>query len=228
MKTLLPLAFSLVTLFSGAKATAGSALLSYWNFNNGSVGSEKGVGVWNTEPAAFGEAFNADDKRLFSNKEGGTIFNGDNIYLDLSSLNGAVGKSWGVFVDSKLNKIPGDSSQGGSLAVMALEKSNNITFVLSTLGYDNLEISFASRQSQAAVIQWSWSTDNARFTDFDEESGGGVFHPMTINLSGAGGKGLKQLDNQKTVYLRATFLFPSNKGSVAIDNFQLTGDPVAH
>ena len=224
----LSLLLTALLILSGAPAAlADSQILSYWNFNNGAVGSEKGLGTWNTEPGMFGERFDADEKRLYSNKEGGTIFNSDDIYIDMSGLSGAYGKTWGVFVDSKINRPTGDTSDGGSFVAMAQNANNGITFVLSTLGYKNLEISYAARESAAAVVQWAWSTDNSKYTDFDEQTGEGVFHPATINLSGPGGKGLTQIDNQKTVYLRATFLFPSGrKGSVAFDNFQLTGAPV--
>ena len=211
-----------------AAAYADGDLLSYWNFNNTTKNSETSLGTFNNEPAMFGEAFDPQTKRISGNTNFNTVFHGDNVYLDLSELSGGdaeeTKRTWGAFVDSKANKLKQDDTQGGSLLFSAPNNGAHITFVLSTEGYKNLAISYAHRANDAAVIQWSYSLDGKTFTQFKEVDRATAFSKEILNLSGEGGLGLSQLDNQKTIYLRATLVYPAAPaGSLAFDNFQLTG-----
>jgi hypothetical protein len=213
---------------SVASALADGDLLSYWNFNNSSKDSENNLGVFKAEPALFGEAFDSQTKHLSSNTNFNTVFNGPEIYLDLSSLSGREGgsvrNSWGVFVDTKANKLRQDDTEGGSFMAGPVDNSNSITFVLSTEGYKDLVVSYAHRAVDAAIIEWSYSLDGKTFAPIKEVDRTTAFSKEELNLSGEGGLGLKQLNDQKTVYLRATLLFPSAPGgSIALDNFQLRG-----
>lgn len=209
-----------------ASAFAEGDLLSYWNFNNITKNSEALLGTFKTEPAMFGEAYNPETKHLAGNTNFNTVFSGDNVYLDLSALPGAEGSkvSWGVFVDSKVNKLKQDDTQGGSLLLHSANNGSHITFVLSTEGYKDLVMSYAHRANEAAIIQWSYSVDGKTFTPLKEVDRLTAFNKEEINLSGEGGLGLKQLDDQKTIYLRATLVYPAAPtGNIAFDNFQLTG-----
>lgn len=211
-----------------ASSEADSDLLSYWSFNNSKKDTETSLGTFKTEPALFGEAFDPHTKHLSSNTNYNTVFNGPEVYLDLSSLSGAEGgsvrHSWGVFVDTRVNKLRQDDSEGGSFMTGASENNNFITFVLSTEGYKDLVVTYAHRANEAAIIDWSYSLDGKKFSPIKEVDRTTAFNKEELNLSGEGGLGLKQLDNQKTIYLRATFIFPSApSGSIALDNFQLTG-----
>ena len=209
-----------------ASAFAEGDLLSYWNFNNVTKNSESVLGTFKTEPALFGEAYNAQTKHLASNTNFNTVFNGDNVYLDLSALTGDEGPrlSWGVFVDSKANKLKQDDTEGGSLLIHSHNNGSHITFVLSSEGYKNLIMSYAHRANEAAIIQWSYSVDGKTFNPLKEVDRLTAFNKEEINLSGEGGLGLKQLDDQKTIYLRATLVYPAAPtGNLAFDNFQLTG-----
>ena len=208
-------------------AFANGDLLSYWDFNNITKESENILGNFKTEPALFGEVYNPETKHLSSNTNFNTVFNGDNVYLDLSALSGGeegTRRTWGVFVDSRVNKLKQDDSQGGSLLINAAHNGSHITFVLSTEGYKDLVVSYAHRANEASLIQWSYSLDGKTFTPIKELDRQTAFSKEEINLSADGGLGLKQLDNQKTIYLRATLVYPAAPtGSLAFDNFQLTG-----
>ncbi len=218
--------FLLFVIITSARAEAD--LLSYWNFNNITKNSESSLGTFKTEPALFGEAYNEETKHLKSNTNFNTVFHGDNIYLDLSTLgtdpNPNPSRGWGVFVDSKANKLRQDDSEGGSLMAGAGNNNSHITFVLSSEGYKDLAFSYAHRANDASLIQWSFSTDGKTFTPIKDSDENTAFAKQVVNLSGEGGLGLTQLDNQKTIFLRATLVYPSAPaGTIAIDNFQFTG-----
>lgn len=207
-------------------------LLTYWNFNNGTKGADTTLTMWKPEPALFGEAYDPEAKRLSSNTNFNTVFHGKNIYVDFSSLagggGGSVAQSWGLFTDTKSNKLKEDESEGGSFLTGPSNDSNHITFALSSEGYKNLVVTYAHRANQGSgAIQWSYSLDGENFQPVSEISKQTNFSRETLNLSGEGGLGLEALNNRKALYLRATFLFPAKPaGSIAIDNFQFLGSPI--
>ena len=215
-------------LVLATSAFAEADLLSYWNFNNSTKNSVSSLGTFKTDPALFGEAYNEETKHLASNTNFNTVFHGDNIYLDLSTLgtdpNASASRGWGVFLDTRANKLRQDDSEGGSLMAGAANNNSHMTFVLSSEGYKDLAFSYAHRANDASLIQWSFSTDGKTFTPIKDSDENTAFSKQVINLSGEGGLGLTQLDNQKTIYLRATLIYPgAPAGTIAIDNFQFTG-----
>jgi hypothetical protein len=219
-----------ILVLSLISARAEGDLLAYWNFNNSAKDTETSLGTFKNEPALFGETFDPQTKHLSANTNFDTVFNGPEIYLDLSSLaskeGGAVRHSWGVFIDTKVNKLRQDDTQGGSFMVGASENGNSMTFVLSTEGYKNLILTYAHRANDAAVMQWSYSLDGKTFNPIKEIDRTTAFSKETLYLSaeGEGALGLDQLNDKKTIYLRVTFVFPSApSGSLALDNVQLTG-----
>lgn len=223
------LVFSAIFLAACSISTEAEDLLSYWNFNNCTPGAEGELGKLRTEPALYGEAFDESTRRLSSNTNFNTVFHGENIYIDLSSLSGTYGGSisggWGVFTDTRANKLKPDDSAGGSLMSGAINDANGIVFVLSTEGYRNLQVTYAHRANDAASVEWAYSLDGTNYTPFAEVNKHTAFAKETLNLSGPGGLGLKQLDDQKSIYLRATLLYPGKpSGNLAFDNFQLTGE----
>ncbi len=223
------LAFPVVFLMVCSLSAEAEDLLSYWNFNNCTPGGAGELGKFHAEPALFGEAYDESTKRLSSNTNYNTVFHGENIYIDLSTLGGTYGDSvsggWGAFMDTRANKLKQDDSAGGSLMSGAINDANGITFVLSSEGYKDLQVSYAHRSNDAAAVQWAYSLDGTNFTPFAEVNKHTAFAKETLNLSAEGGLGLKQLDNQKTIYLRAMLLFPAKpSGNIAFDNFQLTGE----
>lgn len=217
-------------IFTLVSAWADGDLLSYWNFNNSTKDTETTLGTFKTEPALFGETFDTQTKHLSANTNFDTVFNGPEVYLDLSSLSskegGPVRHSWGVFIDTKVNKLKQDDTQGGSFMVGASENGNSITFVCSTEGYKDLILTYAHRANEAAVFAWSYSLDGKTFTPIKEIDRTTAFSKETLCLSadGDGSLGLTQLNDKKTVYLRVTFIFPSApSGSLALDNVQIIG-----
>lgn len=223
------LVFSTFLLAACSISARAEDLLSYWSFNNSTPGSAEGLGKLHSEPALYGEAFDENTRRLSSNTNYNTVFHGENIYIDLSWLNGtyagAVSGGWGVFADTRANKLKQDDSAGGSLMSGAINDANGIVFVLSTEGYRNLQVTYAHRANDAATVEWAYSLDGTNFTPFAEVNKHTPFVKETLNLSAAGGHELKQLDDQKTIYLRATLIYPGKpSGNIAFDNFQLTGE----
>jgi hypothetical protein len=220
-----------------ASSASAQELLSYWNFNNVEAGfTDDELGTWKTSPASFGEGYDSSTMRLAANTGSSAVFSGENVYLDLSQLAGTMGgpptKAWGVFTDTDKNRVLYDGSynesDGGSFMTGRSSSGNPITFVVSSRGYDRLSFSYAGRGYNEGKIEWSYSTDGNTFTPLEGIETLAAFSKTVVNLSDTDGRGLNALDNQDTVYLRATFVMDRKGGTVtvALDNFQFTGFPI--
>lgn len=216
---------------------------------NGSLGS------FSTSAAAYGETYaqtnNSTAGTLGSNTANGTVFSSSAIKIDFSNLgtitspliNGKTYAStyttqgqtnssfggYGTFLDSTANQVSGDSTTGNSLIIMnpsgaALGKY--ITFSLSSVGYNTLSLSYATRISSGAsgTETWSYSLDGTNFFSLTSLTSlsQGSFGVQTLNLSSLSGT---VLDNQSSFYLRMT-IGNGTSASYAFDNFQLTGTAV--
>ena len=228
MKTPLFCCCLLLAGLSGLSAE--TTLLSYWSFNNAPSPEPLILKGWETTPSSFGETYLDGEKHLQSNTAQGAVFSDENIYIDFSALRGkyqgSIPVGWGVFMGTKINQLPGDD--GGSFMAGPITNGSHITLVLSSRGYKSLVLSAALRTTESATIIWSWSTDGENFADFASNKEIYPFQLVTYDLSGPGGLGLTQLDDQQKLYLRATFQFPGKPpGSVALDNIQFTGESLA-
>lgn len=236
-------------LLAGAQGGRSQTLLSYWNFNNDSpayvAGNPALLGSFSTTAAAYGEAYSTN--KLLSNTANGTVYDGSNIYIDFTNLSAGVnnanvnGKTvggtqtptnttfggYGVFSDSTLNRASTDTTTGGSLIIMnpsGTEVGHYITFSLSSAGYEELTLSYATRLSNgfAGSEVWSYSLNGTDYFSLKSISptANATFQSESLNLSALS---LGALDDQSTFYLRMTISSTTNGGSYAFDNVQLTG-----
>jgi len=238
------LRFLLIALVLASPVSA-QELLSYWNFNNvESTYSRNLFGAFKTSPAGYGEGYDSSKMQLSANTGSGAVFSKENIYVDLSQLTGVMGgpgsSSWGVFTDTGVNRVPYNNSysksDGGSFMTSPANADNHITFVLSSRGYDRLSLSYASRSVKPSgsssksegknMIQWSYSKDGITFTPIENGKTPEAFGKTVLNLSDKDGMDLTALDDQEKLYLRATFVFGRQHGSLALDNIQFTGSPI--
>lgn len=243
---------ALAASFLASTQDAHATLLSYWNFNNASPGYLSGngsLGSFSTTAASYGESYASD--YLSSNTANGTVFNSSAIKIDFANLSTAPtpiinGKTspgyttqaqtnttvggYGVFADSTTNQVSGDSTTGGSLIIMnpsSSELGKYITFSLSSLGYNTLSLSYATRisGSSTGTETWSYSLDGTNFSALTSLTSlsAGSFGLQTLNLSSLSGSAL---DNQSAFHLRMT-IGNGTTSSYAFDNFQLTGTTTA-
>lgn len=213
------------------------------------------LGSFSTSAAAYGEAYaqanNSTAGTLGSNTANGTVFNGAAIKLDFANLataptplingktsassyttNGQTNSSfggYGSFIDTTLNQVAGDSTSGNSFIIMnpsGAELNKYITFSLSSLGYDTLSFSYATRISsgQTGTQNWSYSLNGTNFTSLSSITSitQGSFGLQSLNLStlSAGA-----LNNQSAFYLRMT-IGTGTSASYAFDNVQLNGTAI--
>jgi hypothetical protein len=210
------------------------------------------LGSFSTSSAAYGEAYvqtnNSTAGSLRGNTANNTVYNSASIGIDFSNLgtiatpliNGKTNAStyasqgntnsafggYGSFLDSTVNRVNGDSTTGGSLIVMnpsGAAVGKYVTFSLSSLGYDTLSLSYATRisASTTGTETWSYSLDGTNFSSLTSLTSlsQGSFGTQTLNLSSLSGSAL---DNQSSFYLRMT-IGTGTSASYAFDNFQLTG-----
>jgi len=246
----------LATSFVWAANDAHATLLSYWNFNNVSPAYNTGtLGSFSTSAAAYGEAYtqtnNSTAGTLGSNTANSTVFNGSAIKIDFSNLataptpiingkiysgytqqgqtNTVVG-GYGTFADDTTNRVAGDATTGGSMIIMnpsGSEQGKYITFSLSSLGYNTLSLTYATRisGSSTGTETWTYSTDGTNFNSLTSITSitQGSFGSQSLNLTSLSSFAL---DNQSAFYLRMT-IGTGTSASYAFDNFQLTGTAIA-
>ncbi|MFA6287436.1 MAG: PEP-CTERM sorting domain-containing protein [Opitutaceae bacterium] len=252
MKTSLPrllgLSSVLAASFLGATQTAHATLLTYWNFNNTSPAYNSGgglLGSFNTSGAeAYTQSSNSAPGTLASNSGNSAVFIGSidfsNIatitsptingktptgYTSQNATSGAAG--YGSFLGYTVNAVGSDVA-GDSLLLLNTAgniRTKYITFSLSSLGYDTLSLSYATRLTNSVTSQQVWSfssTLNGTYTTLTTLSptANGTATLQTVDLSSLSGLAL---DNQSTFYLRMTYTSANTQGSQAIDNIQLTG-----
>ncbi|GHC09750.1 PEP-CTERM sorting domain-containing protein [Cerasicoccus arenae] len=236
--------------------SSSAELLSYWNFNNiDPVYNSGTLGSFDIDAAAYGEAYsqvdNATPGTLASNTSNSTVFNGAGINIDFANIatianatiNGKAATSYtsqnitggnagyGVFTDSTLNRVGTDSTTGGSLIFLNPSANMNgkyITLSLSSVGYDTLSLTYATRRTSGMNARdvWTYSTDGIVFSDLSTPgytNGTSSFATTTLNISTLSSN---VLDNQSTFYLRLNFDSSSTTGSYAYDNIQLTGSTI--
>lgn len=209
------------------------------------------LGSFSTSAASYGETYtqtnNSTAGTLGGNTANSTAFNGSAIKIDFSNLATATdpiinGKTfvsgyttqgqtnttlggYGNFLDDTTNRVAGDSTTGGSLIIMnpsGATVGKYITFSLSSLGYNTLSLSFATRISggTTGTELWSYSLDGTNFTSLGSVTPtAGSFGLQTLNLSSLSSTAL---DNQAAFYVRMT-IGTGTSASYALDNIQLNG-----
>lgn len=237
----------------GAQATL-LTYWNFNNVSPGYLSGNGTLGSFSTSAAAYGETYTQVNSStagtLSSNSANSTVFSGSGIYIDFSNLgtaatpiiNGKTSASgytlqgqtnttfggYGTYSDSTTNQVAGDSTTGGSLIIMnpsGAELGKYVTFSLSSLGYDTLSLSYATRISggSTGTEVWSYSLDGINFYSLATVTPtAGSFGLATLDLSSLSSN---TLDNQSSFYLRMT-IGTGSSASYALDNIQLTGTAV--
>lgn len=133
-----------------------------------------------------------------------------------------------TFGGSTLNDPRPTVNAGNALAI-ANNSANGkaIVFKLSTTGYENIAVSFATRGTGTGFNShaWSWSTDNVTYTPFWDNT---VNNSSTWTVRSTDLSSVTDLNDQATVYLKlvvdgATAAAGNNR----IDNFVFVGTELA-
>ena len=102
----------------------------------------------------------------------------------------------------------------------------HITFVFSTIGHEDIEVSYASQRTSSGFTgnQWAWSTDGTNFTNIGSPIvPASSFAAINLDLSS-----VDAIENQAAVYLRYTLNgATSATGNNRIDNIQIVPEPSA-
>lgn len=199
--------------------TASADLLAYWNFNNNTIGGD--LGTFNTTGSS--EVY--DSSNLTLNVASSGVY-ASTATIDFSSLNGTMGgtsnNNWGTYAGATNNAYSG-AVAGGALAVSgASNNGSSVTFTLSTSGYENLILSYATRGTSTGFTTqtWAYSINGTDFTDFTSISGRNV---TTWSVQQVDFSDIAALDNQSEIYLRVTFTGAgagSTNGNNRLDNVQ--------
>jgi hypothetical protein len=136
------------------------------------------------------------------------------------------------FSGTQTNTFTGSVDTTGSGTALALANSSangdSIIFSFSTLGYDDLVVTFAGRGTSTGFNSgiWSWSTDGVNYTTLagvNTATTSTTFAILTANFSGATG-----LYNANTAYLEYTLSgATSATGNNRLDNIQFNAGVIA-
>ena len=135
------------------------------------------------------------------------------------------GSSSGISV----NKVSGDAN-GNDFFVAAgtslVENGKSIIFSLSTSGYQNLVVTYATERSASSFTtqQWSYSTDGVNYTSF----GSAISVPTTTyTMETVDFTGTSAVNNDSIVYFELTLSgATANTGGDHFDNFQFNATAV--
>ncbi len=149
-------------------------LITYWNLNNATAGS---AGTFNTTGTV--EIYDPATTTL-SPATSGAMASAS--LIDFSNLAGFMGGSannnWGTFAGDATNLLSGDATGSGQ-ALAVIGSGNNghyVTFQTSTLGYDAISLSYATRGTATgySMQTWSYSINGTDFTPISTISGRNV------------------------------------------------------
>lgn len=192
-----------LVLFTSMGASA-QETLHYWNFNNTVDGTLNGAWISSTFPADIGTG------------EITHTFNPANVV---------------TFAGSTLNAEPAVASGGSFVVQGGTDVENNgahLDIAVSTVGYENIELTYAARGTSAGFITHnvSYSTDDGlSFTPFATNTGYNVtsFFLTTIDLSS-----VSALSDNGSVVIRIQLDGATGStGNNRIDNIKVVGTPKA-
>ena len=194
--------FILVLIFAGACACR-AALIAGWDFNTQTSGT--------TAPTP-----------ISTDHGSGSL----NLSQLANSSDAAIGSG-----GTSVNEF-GTDLAGNDLIVTAgtgtRENGKSIIYSLSTSGYENIILTYATTASGTGFNsqQWSYSTDGTDYTPFTTITGMGATYSATgvetVDFSSA-----TAVNNDATVYFELTLSGASNGGGTDhFDNFQFNATPI--
>lgn len=127
------------------------------------------------------------------------------------------------FAGNTLNVFPGGDQTAGQALALANTNANNksVIFSLSTLGYEDLVLTFATRGTSTGfdTHAWSWSTDGVNYTPLTSIAANKT---STWSLETVDFTAVSSLDNASTAYLMLTVSgATSAAGNNRLDNIQI-------
>lgn len=160
-------------------------------------------------------------------EQSGTAF----VYLDGSNgsslwTSEASNPELTTFAGSTLNDPRPTANAGNALAIANMSANGkSLVFKFTTIGYTNIELSFATRGTGTGFNQheWSWSLDNITYTSFGTNTANTAtsFTTRTLDLSS-----ITEINDAELVYIKLTVSGASAAaGNNRIDNFVIKSYP---
>jgi hypothetical protein len=148
--------------------------------------------------------------------------------IDLSAFSNVPTITLTNFAGSTINVFAGgDQTAGGALSLQGVAANGlAVKFAFSTQGYQNIDLSFATRGTSSGfdLHAWSWSLDDVQYTDFTSFAANktSTWSTEDVNFSS-----VSALNNAPTVYLKLTLSgATAATGNNRLDNLQITGTDV--
>lgn len=187
---------SVVTLFTHAQLASAQTLLAGWDFAGLSADATPAL-----IPSTVGSAL-----------------------LDVSAFTpGSSNPERTAFAGNTLNAFAGGDATAGLALALANTSANNKSaiFSLSTLGYEDLVLSFTTRGTGTGfdTHAWSWSTDGVNYTPFTSIAAN---QTSTWSIETVDFSSISALENIPTAYLMLTVSgATSTSGNNRFDNIQI-------
>ena len=204
--------------------SSAATLLAAFHFNNSTAGIMGDPGVFNSSGST--EVYDPGTTTLAPATHGVLA---SSATIDLSGLSGTMGgidgDHWGTFGGTLLNVVEGDST-GGAFAVQGTANNGrSILLTVSTSGYDQIRLSYATRGSSTGFTSQTWhvSSDGVIFTPVATIDGRNTidWSVQTLDLSA-----FSELDDQSAVFFRLSFDGAATiQGNNRIDNLRVESIP---
>lgn len=214
-----------VAILGALGASAHADVLVGWNFNNTTYVSGNLNPFLTTGTA---EIYDATTSKLTIASSGVYASSAE---VDFSALAGPMGTGtttgsngqYGTFSGPNIATVPNDT------AFSLIGTNNNdkyVTFTISTLGYEDLTLSYDTRGSGTGYTTqtWSYSVDGVNWVTVDTKTGRNVttYSNLTVDFSA-----ITEVDNLDALYVRLTFSGASGTGgNNRIDNVTFSGNAV--
>ncbi len=207
------LAAGAITLFTTTGAHAQATNLAVWNFNYASGANPATIG-----PAERAELFSVD---------GGVNAASASLSTNFVFTDGAQGGTIGItsFAGTSVNALPGTlpgqelALQAGNSGTGTPNNGQYLQFGASTAGFNNINVSFAFRNSGTGFSsnQFQYSVDGATFTTFGGNFTAAASTAQTFDLSSVVG-----LSNNPNAQFRILLNgATTSAGNARIDNLQI-------
>jgi len=203
--------FVVILAINAAMAlSAKAALIAGWDFQTTTNGGTA-VAAPPSTPTSYAANFGS-----------GTLYfdgtNGSSAWITATSGNELTG-----FGGTTVNAATGFSISTTSPSALGIENTTangkSFVFVLSTTGSQDLVLTYAAQRTSTGFnsVDWSYSTDGLNFTDFGPLALSATsFATQTVDFTG-----VSALNNQTTVYIKATVSGATNAGgNNRLDNIQ--------
>jgi subtilisin family serine protease len=208
-----------VATSEGVEVSVVAAPIAAWDFDNT---------TYNSVPLA--SAVQSTKRYAANFGTGNMIFNGDYTASNLWSHKGGeiwVGEGTGTNAVGEMNS---ESLNNKALMLRGgkniAAEGKSIVFEFSTLGLNNLNVSYASYEDGGGFLtqNWTYSTDGTNWEDIDVKNPSGTYSQVVLDFEP---EDLTNLADQATAYLKVVFTAATAaQGVNLIDNIILSASPI--